>query len=200
MAASTLATMGSGAAARAAAQAVAGQQAAPPPRVLEVVVLPKSQPAATAARRRGRSNGLEVLLPACAAALLVLLGLRARAWLARRRRCARCGARMTLLERAAAFTHLDLGERTEQLVGDVHYDVWECPACARVEKRGTPRRHTLPARALAVPPIGSASYRRRHAGGLSLFAGAGDSGTPSPAEAAEPPPSVPSGPEPGATA
>lgn len=56
------------------------------------------------------------------------------AWLRRRpRTCPRCQARMFRLDEAADDAHLSSGQRAEESVGSVDYDVWACPTCPQVQ-------------------------------------------------------------------
>jgi hypothetical protein len=161
-------------------------------------------PAAPAGASRG--SGWELAVIAAAAA--VLLGGRA-AWGRRRRRCPSCRAPMGRLAAAEAFAELDMAERTEQLVGDVRYEVWRCPACGIVDKHGTLRDlgnlRAIDARALAAP-VGSAAFLRRlPRSGLSIwtppaapplrrpspFAAAASRLPPEPSPAEPSPPAVP---------
>jgi len=90
-------------------------------------------------------------------------------WRKRGRRCPECGKTMAILPTADAFAHLDLAERTEQLVGDVRYDVWACASCGHVEKSGRVRSFQGSAETLA--PVGSAAYlRQQQRDGLSIWA------------------------------
>jgi hypothetical protein len=164
----------------------AGADTAPQERVLDVTLVspgtaarpeaarqPGRPPALApgAAARRGASGSgtlgwrgwLAVTMAAVAAAGVV-------AWRRRPRRCASCRAAMRRLGREAAFAELDMAERTEQLVGDVHYEVWRCAACGAVEKRGRARDLSgAQARATAAP-VGSAAFLRRRArAGLSIW-------------------------------
>ena len=91
------------------------------------------------------------------------------AWRRRPRRCASCRAAMRRLGREEAFAELDMAERTEQLVGDVRYEVWRCATCGAVEKRGK-ERDLSAAQARAAAPVGSAAFLRRRArAGLSIW-------------------------------
>ena len=47
----------------------------------------------------------------------------------RARRCAQCQTRMTRLDETADDTHLNKGQLTEERIGSVDYDVWQCPSC-----------------------------------------------------------------------
>ncbi|HVT56799.1 MAG TPA: hypothetical protein VHR45_00220 [Thermoanaerobaculia bacterium] len=77
--------------------------------------------------------------------------------------CPDCGQKMVRLDREAAFAQLDVRERTEQLVGDVLYEVWRCRGCGRVDKRG--RAHELAAAArVATPPATSPTEAHRRRG------------------------------------
>jgi uncharacterized protein len=47
----------------------------------------------------------------------------------RPRRCANCGARMTRLDEAGDDVYLDSGQKLEELLNSVDYDIWKCPNC-----------------------------------------------------------------------
>jgi uncharacterized protein len=51
----------------------------------------------------------------------------------RPRRCAKCGTMMTRLEESADDAHLASGEKVEERVGSVDYDVWVC-RCGQTQK------------------------------------------------------------------
>lgn len=53
----------------------------------------------------------------------------------RPRACPSCRQKMTLLGESADDAHLDSGEKAEERVGSVDYDIWLCPGCGTVEKR-----------------------------------------------------------------
>ncbi|HXO27409.1 MAG TPA: hypothetical protein VOA80_08710, partial [Thermoanaerobaculia bacterium] len=92
------------------------------------------------------------------------------AWRRRPRRCGSCRAAMRRLGREEAFAELDMAERTEQLVGDVRYEVWRCAACGAVEKRGKARDLSSAQAQAAAAPVGSAAFLRRRArAGLSIW-------------------------------
>jgi len=164
----------------------AGAETAPQERVLDVTLVPPgtaAPPAAApqagrppalapgaAARREGPGSGplgwrgwLAVTMAAAAAAGVV-------AWRRRPLRCASCRAAMRRLGREEAFAELDMAERTEQLVGDVRYEVWRCAACGAVEKRGKERELSAAQARAAAAPVGSAAFLRRRArAGLSIW-------------------------------
>ena len=52
----------------------------------------------------------------------------------RRRGCPHCGTAMILLAEGEDDTRLERGERLEEHLGSVDYDVWTCPVCPAVEK------------------------------------------------------------------
>lgn len=52
----------------------------------------------------------------------------------RRRGCPHCGTAMILLAEGDDDTRLERGERLEENLGSVDYDVWTCPVCPGVEK------------------------------------------------------------------
>ncbi len=48
----------------------------------------------------------------------------------RRRRCPQCRARMRRLDEAEDDASLEEGQRAEEKLGSVDYDVWACPSCS----------------------------------------------------------------------
>jgi uncharacterized protein len=52
----------------------------------------------------------------------------------RSRKCRACGRKMVRLDEAADDQHLDAGERKEEQLGSVDYDVWLCEACKLIIK------------------------------------------------------------------
>ncbi len=48
----------------------------------------------------------------------------------RRRRCPSCGTAMERLDESADDAELEHGQRVEERVKSIDYDVWKCPACA----------------------------------------------------------------------
>jgi hypothetical protein len=163
----------------------AGSASAPQERVLDVTLVspgaaappeaarqPGRPPAlapGAAARSTGSGSGTLGWAGWLAATMAVAAAVGVAAWRRRPRRCASCRAAMRRLGREEAFAELDMAERTEQLVGDVHYEVWRCPACGAVEKRGK-ERDLSAAQAAAAAPVGSAAFLRRRArAGLSIW-------------------------------
>jgi hypothetical protein len=136
--------------------------------------------AATGARSaRTQSTGFGPWAWVAAAGAAALIG--RFAWRRRRPRCPGCRAAMRRLGAEDAFAELDMGERTDHLVGDVRYAVWRCQACGAIEKRGTARDVQGLAAGAVAPPVGSAAFLRRRAqSGLSIW-------TPTPTSV--PPPS-----------
>jgi uncharacterized protein len=60
-----------------------------------------------------------------------------RAWMRRKPRiCPVDGNRMVLLEEDWDDNHLQQGQRTEERLGSVDYDVWDCPACNHLTVEG----------------------------------------------------------------
>ena len=47
----------------------------------------------------------------------------------RPRRCANCGTRMTRLDEVGDDVYLDSGQKLEELLNSVDYDIWKCPNC-----------------------------------------------------------------------
>lgn len=58
-------------------------------------------------------------------------------------RCRECRTRMLRLEELEDDLHLEPGERAEERVGSVNYDIWLCSGCARMEKRRWARIFTI---------------------------------------------------------
>jgi hypothetical protein len=152
--------------------------AAPAERVLDVTLVPAAPerqpttpraapPKAAGAHRpvAARSSGLGI--PLRVAVCLLGAGLAWLAWRRRPRRCPGCGTAMRRLSPTAAFAELDMGERTDQLVGDVRYEVWRCDACGLVDKESLAR--DLSAAAAAAPPGSAIFLRRRAQSGLSIW-------------------------------
>jgi hypothetical protein len=165
-------------------RAGADSAAAPQERVLDVTLVspgtatrpgtagqPGRPPtlAASAATHRGSpGSGLLGWRGWLAVTMAVAAAAGVAAW-RRPRRCASCRAAMRRLGREEAFAELDMAERTEQLVGDVRYEVWRCAACGAVEKHGK-ERDLSAAQARAAAPVGSAAFLRRRArAGLSIW-------------------------------
>jgi uncharacterized protein len=47
----------------------------------------------------------------------------------RPRKCASCNTMMVRLDEAADDAYLDEGQRMEEMLGSINYDIWECPSC-----------------------------------------------------------------------
>jgi hypothetical protein len=154
---------------------------------------PTTAPSATRTARAGASGSGGAasgwLLAWTTAAVLAAAG-GLLAWRRRPRRCATCGAAMRRLDREAAFAELDMAERTEHLVGDVHYEVWRCAACGAVDKRGAARdlsRLKTGAGGIGAP-VGSAAFLLRRAqSGLSIWSPPAPAGKPWPKPVVVPP-------------
>jgi hypothetical protein len=163
-----------------------GADPAPQERVLDVTLVspataarpgaapqPGRPPAlapGAAARRGASGSGTLGWRGWLAATLAVAAAAGAAAWRRRPRRCASCRAAMRRLGREEAFAELDMAERTEQLVGDVRYEVWRCAACGAVEKHGQARDLSGAQARAAAAPVGSAAFLRRRArAGLSIW-------------------------------
>ena len=88
------------------------------------------QPSATPMSPDDRPPGWIWMLPAC----LITLGGGAAGivyWRRHRRRsCPECGRRMHRLSETDDDAELEHGQRVEERVRSVDYDVWKCPACA----------------------------------------------------------------------
>ena len=98
------------------------------------LVSPKSQAYDSAADRGGLFGvGLGSLALGLLGATTVGVGSLAglRRWRrVRRRRCPQCRTRMRRLDEAEDDASLEEGQRAEERVGSVDYDVWTCPSCA----------------------------------------------------------------------
>ncbi|MCY1032726.1 TPM domain-containing protein [Corallococcus sp. BB11-1] len=67
------------------------------------------------------------------AGMLGAAGLAGRAWLRRRpRKCKACGTQRLRLGEVEDDAHLEAGQRAEESLGSVDYDVWWCEPCADV--------------------------------------------------------------------
>ena len=150
-------------------------------RVLDVTLVPAGaaprlpaagrEPAAPAAAAGGGTSSRRWSFRGGVAAAIVIAGVAVGlAWRRRHPRCPSCRGRLRRLSGEAAFAALDMAERTEQLVGDVRYEVWRCHACGAIDKRGTAQDlKGIEASALAAP-VGSAGFlRRRGQSGLSIW-------------------------------
>ncbi len=66
----------------------------------------------------------------------------------RRRRCPNCQTDMIRLDEVSDDVHLDSGQKVEELLESVNYDVWKCPACnfhtLQGYQRWTSRYETCP--------------------------------------------------------
>ena len=90
-------------------------------------------------RRSSSSSEPSLGFLAGGAGVLGAVGLAGRALYRRRpRKCQKCGGERTRLDEAEDDTHLDAGQRREESVGSVDYDVWWCNPCedAIVERYG----------------------------------------------------------------
>jgi hypothetical protein len=148
---------------------VSPRTAAPPEAAPQTGRPPALAPGAVA-RRGGPGSGPLGWRGWLAATMAVAAAAGVAAWRRRPRRCAGCRAAMRRLGREEAFAELDMAERTEQLVGDVRYEVWRCAACGAVEKRGKERELSAAQARAAAAPVGSAAFLRRRAhAGLSIW-------------------------------
>jgi uncharacterized protein len=97
------------------------------------LISPRSQTYDRAADGGGGGFGIGSfvlgLLGATTAGLGSMAGLRR--WRRfRRRRCPQCRTRMRRLDESEDDASLEEGQRAEERVGSVDYDVWTCPSCA----------------------------------------------------------------------
>lgn len=109
-------------------------------------------PAATTYRQRSQPDGDASMLTWILGGGLTAIagGTGALVWLRRRpRTCPHCRLPMIRLDEAADDAHLSSGQRSEESVGSVDYDVWACPSCPRVQvtRHGAwfTRHHSCPA-------------------------------------------------------
>lgn len=124
---------------------LAGTPAATPPAEQE----PAHRPVTTSAglrmgdtisgqtihRTSGMSGDVSVVLLVflVIGVVVLLVGLSAYAR-HRTRTCPACNIPMVRLGEAEDDAHLQAAERTEENIGSVDYDVWQCPTCRRVHK------------------------------------------------------------------
>lgn len=97
-----------------------------PPRV--------PQPITPKAADDGDDTGMMVGAAAGGGGVLLAGVVGIRRWLRNRpRNCDRCGTVMTRLGEQADDAHLDAGQRREEQLKSVDYDVWACPACEHAQ-------------------------------------------------------------------
>lgn len=79
-------------------------------------------------------NQLGLWLLAIAAPILSVIaaGLRY-LWRMRPRSCDRCGTKMAKLDETSDDEHIDGGQRLEEYLKSVDYDVWQCQNCAHID-------------------------------------------------------------------
>ncbi len=53
-------------------------------------------------------------------------------WRLRPRNCERCNAKMVLLDERSDDQHIDGGQRLEEYLSSVDYDVWQCQSCMHI--------------------------------------------------------------------
>lgn len=97
---------------------------------------------------------------------LGLVGVGVRRWLRNRPRvCGRCQQPRVRLNEVDDNRHLDKGQRREELLGAVDYDVWWCEGCshAQVERYGALFSGYERCRACRYKTARSSSYTRREA-------------------------------------
>lgn len=99
---------------------------APAPRIV-------AQRAAAVPRRHSLFGLLAWLFGSATGTGAVLFGGR-KFWRYHPRQCTGCGAPMTRLGEAADDEYLTPGERTEERLGSVDYDVWACGVCGKTQK------------------------------------------------------------------
>ncbi len=115
-----------------------GAQAAPPRTMVESMPAPTPSPPSPSPFRdtpmAAPSVGNSGLLLVGGGGIAALLGgFGTMAWLRRRPRiCPSCRTPMQRLDEAADDAHLTSGQRAEERVGSVDYDVWACPSCPAV--------------------------------------------------------------------
>lgn len=117
-------------------QASSGQRAVPAPAAEAPLQAPvaSTYPLGLVTRATGFAADNALPLGAGLAGALVGGVATMRRHLRRRpRRCPECSSRMIRLDEEADDAHLSSGEKAEERVGSVDYDIWACPSC----------RHTL---------------------------------------------------------
>jgi uncharacterized protein len=98
---------------------------------------PSTSTTTTTARYSSSSSNLNGALPLAAGAAGFAGVGGAGAWILREvrrrrpRKCASCGTMMVRLDEAQDDTYLDAGQKLEEVLGSVNYDVWECPSCQK---------------------------------------------------------------------
>ncbi|HJT31019.1 MAG TPA: TPM domain-containing protein [Pirellulales bacterium] len=101
----------------------------PPPPAPPVVV----QRVAAVPQHRSPIGPLAWLFGGTGGVAAVIFGAR-KLWRYHVRQCVGCGAPMTRLSEAADDQYLTPGERTEERLGSVDYDVWSCGVCGQTQK------------------------------------------------------------------
>ncbi|HET7463653.1 MAG TPA: TPM domain-containing protein [Longimicrobium sp.] len=100
--------------------------AAPPPAPQPVANTP--QPAYSPPTQPATQDGL--LMATLGLAVLVLGTVGFGGWLRNRpRNCPRCRTAMTRLDETSDDVYLDSGQKTEEYLNSVDYDVWKCAGC-----------------------------------------------------------------------
>lgn len=94
--------------------------------------------ATTASDADGDDSGVNPYMVGGAGAGLLGVGgvVARRYWRYRQRKCSACGAMMQRLDEVADDVHLSSGEKAEELLASIDYDVWLCPRCGRHDIRG----------------------------------------------------------------
>jgi uncharacterized protein len=64
--------------------------------------------------------------------MLIITGVR-KLWRLRPRSCNACQHKMVMLDEQTDDEHIDGGQRLEEYLGSVDYDVWHCAACLRID-------------------------------------------------------------------
>lgn len=99
---------------------------APPPPAPEPAYAP--QPAYSPAGGGGGGDGL--FAGAVGMGMLAAGAIGLSAWArSRPRKCAQCNIPMTRLDEVSDDVYLDSGQKTEEFLGSVNYDVWKCGSC-----------------------------------------------------------------------
>lgn len=107
------------------APAIANRPAPAPPVVVQRV--------AAVPQHRSPIGPLAWLFGGTGGVAAVIFGAR-KYWRYHARQCVGCGAPMTRLSEAADDQYLTPGERTEERLGSVDYDVWSCGVCGQTQK------------------------------------------------------------------
>ena len=111
-------------------QGQAAFAAAPPPPAPVTPYQPAYTPPQRAYDPSGGSGDNGILVGVMGLGILAAGAIGLGAWMrSRPRKCASCGTQMARLDETADDVYLDSGQKTEEFLASVDYDVWKCGAC-----------------------------------------------------------------------